>query len=64
MYKSVEGYTVGKINKRGITCKIRKKEQSFSCVSHGHDLVHIPIKLHEDIPYGYRVMACTRMFGK
>ena len=63
-YKSVDRHTVGKINKRGITCKIRKKEQSFLCVSHRHDLVHIPIKLYEDIPYGYCVMARTRMFGK
>ena len=26
--------------------------------------LHIPIKLREDIPNGYRFMACTRMFGK
>ena len=53
-----------KINQRDITWKIRKGEQSFLCTTHRHNLLHIPIKLHEDIPNGYRVMACTRMFEK
>ena len=43
----------GKINQRGITWKIRKRKQSFLCVTYRHDLIHIPIKLHEDIPNGY-----------
>ena len=43
----------GKINQRGITWKIRKGKQSFLCATHRRDLIHIPIKLHEDIPYGY-----------
>ena len=38
-----------KINQRGITWKIRKWEQSFLCKTHLRDLIHIPIKLHEDI---------------
>ena len=45
--------TFGKINQRGITWKIRKGEQSFLCMTHSHDLIHVPIKLHEDIPKGY-----------
>ena len=40
----------GKINQRGIAWKIRKGEQSFLCRT---DLIHIPVKLHEDIPNGY-----------
>ena len=43
----------GKINQRGITWKIRKGEQSFLCMTHFRDLIHIPIKWHEDIPNGY-----------
>ena len=39
----------GKINQRGITWKLRKGEQSFLCTKHCPDLIHIPIKLHEDI---------------
>ena len=52
----------GKISQRGITWKLRKGEQSFLCVTLLRDLIHIPIKLHEDIPNGYWVMECTRMF--
>ena len=54
----------GKIDQSGITWKIRKREQSFLCATHRCDLIYIPIMLHEDIRYGYPVMACTRMFGK
>ena len=43
----------GKTNQRGISWKIRKGKQSFLCATHPHDLIHIPIKLHEDIPNGY-----------
>ena len=43
----------GKIIQRGITWKIRKKDQSFLSVTHHPDLIHIPIKLHEDIPNSY-----------
>ena len=53
-----------KINKRGITWKLRKREQSFLCATCRPDLIHIPIKLHEDILNSYRVMARIRMFGK
>ena len=52
----------GKINQRCITWKIRNGEQSFLCVTHPHcDLIHIPIKLHEDIPNGtelWRLQEC------
>ena len=37
-----------KINQSGITWKLRKGEQSFLCGTHHSDLMHIPIKLHED----------------
>ena len=53
-----------KINQRGITWKIRNGEQLFLCMSHHRDLIHILVKLHEDIPKGYRVMVRTRIFGK
>ena len=55
---------LGKNNQRGITQKLGKGEQSFLCMTRPPDLIHIPIQLHEDIPNGYRVMKCTRMFGK
>ena len=38
-----------KINQRGETWKLRKGEQLFLCGTHRPDLIHIPIKLHEDI---------------
>ena len=34
-----------KINRRGITWKLRKGKQSFLCATHS-DLIHIPIKFH------------------
>ena len=40
----------GIIIQRGITWKLRKREQSFLCTAHRHDPIHIPIKLHEDTP--------------
>ena len=43
----------GKINQRGITWKIIKGEQSFLSVTCRRDLIHILMKLHEDIPNGY-----------
>ena len=43
----------GKINQKSITWKIRKGEQSFLCTAHCPDLIHIPIKLHEDILNSY-----------
>ena len=54
----------GKFNQRGITQKLRKEEQSFLCTTHCPNLIHIPLKLHEDNPYSYCVMECTRMFDK
>ena len=38
-----------KINPRGITLKLRKREQSFLCASCLPDRIHIPVKMHEDI---------------
>ena len=43
----------GKINQMGITWIIRKGEHSFLCVTHRLDLIHVLIKLHDDIPNGY-----------
>ena len=42
-----------KITKRGISWKLREREQSFLCMTRGPDLIHIPIKLQEDILNGY-----------
>ena len=47
---------------RGITWKLRKREQPFLYATHHPDLIHIPIKLHEDILNCYRVMEHTIMF--
>ena len=55
---------VWKNNQRGITWKLRKGEHSFLCKTYYCDLIHIPIKLHEDIPNGYWVMAHTRILEK
>ena len=54
----------GKINQRGITWKLKKGDQSVLFTTHRHDLIHIPIKLHEDTSNSYLVMGRTRMFGK
>ena len=53
--------TCKKNSKRGITPKLKKGEQSFVYVTHCLDLIHIPIKFHEEIPISYRVIGCTRM---
>ena len=42
-----------KKNQRGITWKLRNGEQSFLCSTRRRDLIHILIKLHEDIPNSY-----------
>ena len=52
------------LEKNNQNCKVRKGEQLFLYTTRRHDLIHIPIKLHEDIPNGYCVMAHTRMFEK
>ena len=41
-------------NQRDITKKLIKGEQSVFYL----DLIHKPIKLHEDIPNSYRVIGC------
>ena len=38
-----------KNNQSGITWKLRMGEQSFLYATHRPDLIHISIKLHEDI---------------
>ena len=46
-----------KISQREVTQKLRKGEQSFLKVRDCLNLIHIAIKFHHDIPYGYLVMA-------
>ena len=53
-----------KKNQRGLTWKLRKREQLFLCAIQHPDLIHIPLKLHEDILNRYWIMERTRMFGK
>ena len=53
-----------KINRRGITQKLRKGLQSFLCTTCHPELIQIPIQLHEDIPNDYLVMECIRIFEK
>ena len=43
-----------KLNQRGITWKLRKGEQSFSLATCCPNLIHIPIKLHENVLSRYR----------
>ena len=56
--------SVGNNNQRDITWKPRKGGQSFLRATRRSDLIHIPIKLHEDILNCYRNMERTRMFEK
>ena len=44
-------------NQRGIIWKLNMGEQSFLRLTHRLYLIHIPIKGHEDIPNGFRVMG-------
>ena len=41
--------------------KVRKGEQSFLHAIRRLDLIHSAIKFHQDIPYGYLVVACIRI---
>ena len=47
-------------NQSGITWK-QRGSKLFLCALRRPDLIHIPTKLHEDIPNGYWVMRRTRM---
>ena len=51
-----------KTNQRAITQKVR--EQTFLHATGHLDLIHIAIKFHSGIPYGYRVMMSTRLVCK
>ena len=53
-----------KFHQMDVTQKLRKEEQSFLYSTHRLNLIHIAIKLHQDIPYGYLVMACARIVWK
>ena len=52
---------MGKNNQRGINWKQRKGEKPSLYVTHRLYLIYIPIKFHEDIPNGNRVIGITRM---
>ena len=43
--------------KGDITRKLRKGEQSFLCLTHRIDTIHIIIKLHEDIYNSYNLLS-------
>ena len=51
-----------KISSKEVTQKLRAI--FFLYVTHGLNLIHIAIKFHQDIPYGYLVKACTRIVWK
>ena len=55
---------VEKTNQREVTQKLRMREQSFLYATHCLDLIHIAIKFHQNIPYGYLVMASIRIVRK
>ena len=61
---SVQECLKKKNNQRGMTWKVREGEQSLLYVTHRHVLIHIPLKLYEDIPYGYGVMSRTKILEK
>ena len=42
-----------KNNQRGLNLKLGKGGQPFLCATRRPDLIHIPIKFHEDIPYDF-----------
>ena len=52
----------GKINQRGKIWKKRKGEQSFLCMKHHSDLIHIPVKLHESLTV--TELWCVQEFWK
>ena len=54
-------FFVGKNYQRGITLKLRKGKQLLFCAIHCLYLLHIPIKLDEDIMNSGLVIECTRM---
>ena len=53
----------GKQGRAGSTERRRGKrelEQLFSCMIYCINLIHIAIDFHQDIPYSYLVVTCTR----
>ena len=46
-------------NNWAIPLKGRNGRQSSLYATHCLSLIIIPMKLHEDIPNGYRIMVCT-----
>ena len=54
----------GKNSTKGNNLETKKGQTIILVRNHCPVLIHVPIKLHEDIPNHYRVMAYTRMFRK
>ena len=50
-----------KISSYEVTQKLRKGEHLFLYKTHRLNLIHIAIKFHQDVPYGYLVMAHIRI---
>ena len=50
-----------KTNQKAVTQKLRKGEQPFLYATCRLDLIHIAMKFHQNIPYGYLVMVHTRI---
>ena len=48
-------------NQKGITWKLNMGLHSFLHATRLLYLIHIAVKLHEDMPKGYHVMGCTRI---
>ena len=55
------GKKMEKINQRGITWKLNTEKKIILKATNRFYLLHIPIKLHENISNDYGVMGCTRM---
>ena len=53
-----------KTNQRAVTQKLGKGKQPFLYMSRRLDLIHIAMKFHQTIPYGYLVMTHTRKVCK
>ena len=47
-----------------VTQKVRKGEQSCLHATRRLDRIHIAMKFHPDIPYGYQVMVQTMIVWK
>ena len=51
-------------NQREVSQKVGKEEKSFLYATHCPNLIHTAIKFHQDIPYGFLVIARTMIVWK